>query len=226
MLSKNATRLVSREGARFGRPSDQRQSLQNPLVIRPGYTSPLVIRPGYTLLELILVLGILVALTGLAVPMALDTLDGHRLRASADRVRGAFAEAKNQAIRSGNEVAFYYQPGFRTFFVLEFNPLVPKPLPPVPNEEAARDATSDIRANILEMGVVFAGADVSPDSRAQVSQVTDVPNYARILFYPDGTAQPARVFLANQTGAGIRVELRALTGTSIASELLNVEDFQ
>jgi hypothetical protein len=76
------------------------------------------------------------------------------------------------------------------------------------------------------MGVRFAGANVSPDSRSQVTQVTDVPNYQRILFYPDGTAQPARVFLVNETGVGIRVELRSLTGTSMVSEILMAADFQ
>jgi len=181
---------------------------------------------GYTLLELLLVMGILVVLAGITMPMALDTLDTHRLRASADRIQGAFAEARNQAIRSGNEVAFYYQPGFRTFFVMEFNPLVPQSLPLVPNEELARDSTSDLRSNILEMGVTFAGADVSPDSRSQVSAVTDVPNYQRILFYPDGTAQPARVFIADRQGTGLRIELRSLTGTSIVSEMLLTTDFR
>lgn len=181
---------------------------------------------GYTLLELLLVMGILVVLAGITMPMALDTLDTHRLRASADRIQGAFAEARNQAIRSGNEVAFYYQPGFRTFFVMEFNPLVPSPLPLVPNEELARDSTSDLRGNILEMGVTFSGADVSPDSRSQISAVTDVPNYQRILFYPDGTAQPARVFIADRQGTGLRIELRSLTGTSIVSDMLLVSDFR
>jgi prepilin-type N-terminal cleavage/methylation domain-containing protein len=183
-------------------------------------------RVGYTLLELILVLAILVILAGVTMPMAMDTLDTHRLRASADRIQGAFADARNQAVRSGNEVAFYYQTGFRTFFVMEFNPLIPKPLPLVPDELMARNSTSDIRSNILEMGVRFAGANVSPDSRSQVTQVTDVPNYQRILFYPDGTAQPARVFLVNETGVGIRVELRSLTGTSMVSEILMAADFQ
>jgi len=181
---------------------------------------------GYTLLELLLVLGILVVLAGVTMPMALDTMDTHRLRASADRVQGAFAEARNQSIRSGNEVAFYYQTGFRTFFVMEFNPLIPKPLPPVPDEDMAWNGTSDIRSNILEMGVLFAGSNVSPDSRSQVSQVTDVPNYSRIFLYPDGTAQPARVFLANETGAGLRVELRSLTGTSVVSDMMLTSDFE
>ncbi len=183
-------------------------------------------RAGYTLLELLLVLGILVVLAGITMPMALDTMETHRLRASADRVQGAFADARNQSIRSGNEVAFYYQPGFRTFFVMEFNPLIPKPLPPIPDEEMALSATSDIRSNILEMGVLFAGANVSPDSRSQVSQVTDIPNYSRILFYPDGTAQPARVYLSNQIGSGLSVELRSLTGTSVVSDLLLTSDFE
>jgi len=200
---------------------------REPWLWTSGVSCPAATRSrGYTLLELLLVLGIMIILAGITMPMALDTLDTHRLRASADRVQGAFADARNQAIRSGNEVAFYYQTGFRTFFVLEFNPLIPKPLPPVPDEQWTRDSTSDIRSNVLEMGVRFAGANVSPDSRSQVSQVTDVPNYQRILFYPDGTAQPARVFLINETGAGIRVELRSLTGTSLVSEILSAEDFQ
>jgi prepilin-type N-terminal cleavage/methylation domain-containing protein len=183
-------------------------------------------RRGYTLLELILVLAVLIMLAALAVPMAMESLDSHRLRASADRVQAAFADARNLAIRSGNEVAFYYMPGARTFFVTSFNPLVPKPLPPIPDEFRARDGSSDIRSNILEMGVRFAGADVSPDARSQMTEITDVPNYQRILFYPDGSVQPARLFLANEVGAGLRVELRGLTGTSVASEIMHVSELQ
>lgn len=181
---------------------------------------------GYTLLELLLVLGILVVLAGITMPMAMDTLETHRLRASADRIQGAFADARNQSIRSGNEVAFYYQSGFRTFFVMEFNPLIPKSLPPIPDEEMAVSGTSDIRSNILEIGVLFAASTVSPDSRSQVSQVTDIPGYSRVLFYPDGTAQPARVFLANRFGTGLQVELRSLTGTSVVSDLMLTSDFK
>ena len=227
-----ATRSIS-WAARINAPIDA--PIDAPMAVRRGSrpADPTAlrwdqsrVRCGYTLLELILVLGILVVLAGITVPMAIDTLDTHRLRASADRIQGAFAEAINQAVRSGNEVAFYYKAGFRRYFVLEFNPLSPRALPQVPEEDWNRDSMSDVRSNLLEIGVTFAGADVGTDSRSQVSEVTDVPNYQRILFYPDGTAQSARVYLANESGVGIRVDLRSLTGTALPSDIMFTSDFQ
>lgn len=181
-------------------------------------------RSGFTLLEIMLVVGVLVLVAAIVVPMANDAVDSHRLRASADRIRAAFAEARNRAVRSGNEMAFYCKPGFRTFFVQAFDPLVPAQLPALPDEQNADNGTTDIRENVLEIGVKFAGENIANDSRSSAMGANDLGGYQRILFYPDGTVQSARIFLSNEIGDSLRVELRGLTGTSTVSDFLDAED--
>ncbi len=183
-------------------------------------------RSGFTLLEVMLVCAVLILLASITVPMATDAVDSHRLKASADRVRGAFAEARNRAIRSGNEVAFYCQPGFRTYFVSPFDPLAKTQLPNLPDEENFANGSSDLRSNVLEVGVRFAGEQISQDSRSSGSGSSDVPGYQRILFYPDGTVQSARLYLSNEIGDVLRVELRGLTGTTTVSDYLDISEIE
>lgn len=183
-------------------------------------------RRGFTLLEIMLVCAVLILLASITVPMATDAVDSHRLKASADRVRGAFAESRNRAIRSGNEVAFYCQPGSRTYFVARYDPLVQTQLPNLPDEENFANGSSDLRSNVLEVGVRFAGEQISQDSRSSGGGGSDVPGYQRILFYPDGTVQSARLYLSNEIGDALRVELRGLTGTSTVSDFLDVSEIE
>ena len=182
------------------------------------------IRSGFTLIEMILVVTVLVIIAAITVPMASDVVDSHRLRASADRVRAAFAEARNNAIRSGNEYAFYCKPNYRSFFVSKFDPLVKTNLPAIPDEEEGTDGSTDTRRNLLEIECTFAGEEISSDSRSQMFGDSDVSGYQRILFYPDGTCQASRVYLKNEIGDVLRVDVRGLTGTSTVSDFLGLED--
>lgn len=168
-----------------------------------------------------LVVAILAAVAAIIVPMATETIESHRLRASADRVQGAFAECRNRAIRSGNEYAFYCKPQYRSYFISRFDPLVKTQLPAIPEENANRSGSSDFRQNLLEIGCVFAEEEISSDSRSQLAgggKDSDVSGYQRILFYPDGTCQAARVFVSNEQGQRLQIELRTLTGTSIVKD--------
>lgn len=196
--------------------------------MKPRYDragNPVPRRSGFTLIEMVLVVAILVGVAAIVVPMATQTVESNRLRASADRVRGAFAECRNNAIRSGNEYAFYCMPNYRTFFISRFDPLVRTQLPAIPDEEMFMDGSSDTRRNFLEVGCKFAGEEISSDSRSQQigGMDSDVSGYQRILFYPDGTCQASRIYLMNDLGDVMKVELRGLTGTTSVSDFLSPE---
>jgi hypothetical protein len=79
----------------------------------------------------------------------------------------------------------------------------------------------------LPSGVIFAHSDVSSSNQltATMGSAGDGPWSAPIIFRPDGTTSDASVLLTNEPGQTVRVTLRGLTGTSIASEV-GKEDVQ
>jgi len=72
-------------------------------------------RGGYTLLELLIALGILVAIAGLTLPALRGPLDKSRLRHSACQVQSALAKTRALAIRAGEAHSFRYKIGGRNF---------------------------------------------------------------------------------------------------------------
>ena len=68
-------------------------------------------RPGYTLLELLLVMAILVLMAGIAYPTLAGMYRDVRVKAAADQVRGAWTEARANAIEDGEAYRFSVQPG-------------------------------------------------------------------------------------------------------------------
>ena len=67
-------------------------------------------RSGITLLEVLLVMALLVAIASMAAPALQGTLDGHRLRNSADTIRVAWTKARVEAMETGRTHLFRYQP--------------------------------------------------------------------------------------------------------------------
>ena len=63
-------------------------------------------RSGYTLIELLIALGILVAMAGLSLPAVRRSLDKGRLRSGAREVQAALAKTRSLAIRAGERHAF------------------------------------------------------------------------------------------------------------------------
>ena len=65
-------------------------------------------RAGYTLIEMLIVLGILVAITSLVTPALRGPLNKSRLRAAARNVSAALSKARVLAVKQGNDVEFRY----------------------------------------------------------------------------------------------------------------------
>ena len=68
------------------------------------------VRRGYTLLEMLLVLALIVILAALVVPSLQSAYAQYKLRASADTVRAAWANARSWAIDSGRPYRFDITP--------------------------------------------------------------------------------------------------------------------
>jgi prepilin-type N-terminal cleavage/methylation domain-containing protein len=74
-------------------------------------------RPGVTLIEMLLVVAILIALSAIAYPTLAAMYGDVKVKAAADDVRGAFTEARAHAIEDGRPYRFAVQPGTGKFKV-------------------------------------------------------------------------------------------------------------
>ena len=176
-------------------------------------------RNAFTLIELILVLGVIVMIFSLAIPLATRAIGSHSLRQSADRVRIAMGEARVEAIKTGQVQALFLQVGSNWFNVAPFSQIAAQQgLAARQNQLNADQSPIDIRENQLPTGVLFASGVTFDDSRAadtyQRSGASNNSVIQPILFYPDGTAQDARVYLQDKQFNTTSVELRGLTGVA------------
>ena len=182
--------------------------------------SPINPRPrrAFTLIELILVLGILVMIMSLAVPMVTRTLGRQSLKQGADRVRIAMGQARVEAIRTGEIQALFFQAQGNWLSVGKFDQIGAQAnLASDAQQRIALTTHTGYEEDLLPKGIRFVSADLAIDSRADqalgganVSSDSIQP----VLFYPDGTAQDALIYLQDDKQNVLAVELRGMTGTA------------
>ncbi|MDA8562897.1 GspH/FimT family pseudopilin [Mariniblastus sp.] len=172
---------------------------------------------GFTLLELMLVMGILVAISAIALPTVTRSFSSQALVKAADRVRVSMGQARVRAIRTGQIHAVGYLPGRGWIDVASLDQL-----PTIASkvgrrlQDQQRALTSNYDDDLLPGGVTFVAGQTYVDARATDTseQIGDGSALRTILFYPDGTSQDARLTLQNEDGRIIDVTLRGLTGTA------------
>ena len=190
---------------------------------------------GVTLMEVLLVTVLLVVIAALAVPNLRSSFSGTRLRKGADVVRGEWARARVQAIKSGQVHVFRHllgSDGFITTPQFSLDDVL---------ESDQRYLTQSFDGSTVGVGglgitnevsrlpeqVVFMGADVAMDQRSE-SQMLNYETGSNqgfgtaqtgaaewgmpIFFFPDGTASSARVVLRNEQNQAISIEMRGMTG--------------
>ncbi len=179
-------------------------------------------RCGFSLLELILVIAVLIVFASLAMPMVLQTFQRQGLVKGCDRIRGEMGKARVRAMRTGKVHALYFVAGQPWFVVAPYeeareqNTKAAERLQSLAN----RPPYSDTEEDLLPRGVIFSNnAEAVVDARA-AQTVADNEESAlqTVFFYPDGTAQDARVTLQNEKGSKRDVVVRGLTGTAVLRE--------
>ena len=174
-------------------------------------------RNAFSLIELILVMGVIVMIFSLAIPLATRAMGSHALRQSADRVRVAMGEARVEAIKSGQIQALFLQINSDWFNVAPFSQMsAQQGLAARQTQLNANEIRTDLEDNQLPRGIRFAEGITSNDSRSADTYsrngASGNSQIRPILFYPDGTAQDARVYLTDDEANTTSVQLRGLTG--------------
>jgi prepilin-type N-terminal cleavage/methylation domain-containing protein len=178
--------------------------------------SCLPVRSGYTLLELLIVLALLAALTGLSWPSVRGMLAKSQLRAAAKQVRVALATARWKAIESGEPQRFRYAPGASWFEVGPLHPSQDEPDPPVGKRQGPAPAQKTT-LDFLPRGIWFAEPAASDPQTipSTPSEANDEDRESRsVVFHPNGRSSQARIVLEATNGLTIEVVLRGLTGTT------------
>jgi len=188
-------------------------------------------RQAMTLVEILIGLAVVVASAMLAWPVISGAFSIHRLRSAGETVEGACAEARLQAINTGQIYAFRFQTETPNFLV--------EAVPQANQEELldfsdidAPPSTGDLRpinsidwtqeGQALPDDVSFVTIEARTDDRdVMLNELMpgdlNAPQKP-LLFYPDGTTSNATIILHNQAGYYIEVVLDGLAGTVVAGE--------
>ncbi len=175
---------------------------------------------GFTLLEIMLVVGILIAVSAIALPSVTRSFSVQSLQKAADRVRVAMGQARVRAIRTGDIHAVGYLPNSGWIDVASLDQI--STITSEANrriEQQQQGITSDYDDDLLPGRVVFVGGQSVSDGRSNdaMTQTANVNQLTTILFYPDGTSQDAQLTLQNEIGQLMDVNLRGLTGIASVS---------
>jgi prepilin-type N-terminal cleavage/methylation domain-containing protein len=140
-------------------------------------------RGGFTLLEMMLVLAVMVAVTALALPALSSTLDNQRLRRAADQVRASWVKARTQAMEKGRTYVFRYTPGTTGYSVepwltaddyLESDQLISLGID-AGGDSLALQASLGPQTRELPENVTVAASETAFDMRADLLAATTMP---------------------------------------------------
>lgn len=168
-------------------------------------------RRAYTLLEVLLVVAIILVVTAVSFTPLTEMYSGVRVRAAADGVRAAWANARSWSIDDARAYRFAVIPGKGNFRVApdaaEFW-----------NGDSTEGTTGNVMESSLPRGIRFTTSD-NPGDAGDSNTIVDTSGGAAewvpvVTFLPDGTAAED-VEVAFQYGSARPTVLclRGLTGT-------------
>lgn len=228
------------------RTGDHRSDALPPL----GAVGP-VSRRAFTLLEIVIVLGLVVLVSALALNTLQKPVAARRLQLAADQIRADWARARNRAMASGQIYYFTCELGTGSYIIQPLTDSslqgdIDQSLPPIAGsvsgntgQGGARGAAGQTGGRQLPDRITFADLQLADgDLSATFSQNTTVfdPSVSlggllaptsggsSIYFFPDGSTSSALVTLENEFGRRIDVSLRGLTGAVLVSDSYNGGD--
>lgn len=151
------------------------------------------VRTGFSLFELLLVLGILAALIGLAAPAVLKWQDRLQRDRAINVVQSLCADARLKAIQFGRSIDVE-----------------------LVNEQTLRHNFSGSSGSRYHQIRLPDGYSVHPIDNARQPGQTKVSTVTAVRFFPDGTAEPLTMMLTNDLRqAQASLKINVLTGALI-----------
>jgi type II secretion system protein H len=167
---------------------------------------------GFTLIELIMVLIVIAVCAALVFPSFRGSGEGLRLRHSARRIVVLTKRARLKAVTEAVEYRLSMDPASGEFWLTR----VADPLgEPGVFTEPEGDWGRRFR---LEEGVQFGSVETPEQSTESGSDEIG------LAFYPDGTAEEAKIVLAGASEEELTIKVRALTGMARLLESGEAED--
>jgi len=180
-------------------------------------------RSGFTLFEILMVLGVMVAVIGIAWPSIAVMQAEYQLRQGGQLVQAKLTSARLHAVETGFDYQFCFEPGGQRFLVLPFDQqaLLSQP---APGTRAPHKAGGK-----LPSAKVHFDAAASPGSHAVppewLTGMADSAEYsgttwsAPIVFHPDGSASAATIHIVDKKSRQVTVSVRPLTGAVTVSKI-------
>jgi prepilin-type N-terminal cleavage/methylation domain-containing protein len=191
-------------------------------------------RRAFTLLEVLLTLALLVAISGVTWIALQRPLIRQRLHSAADAMRTQWCQARVDAMKSGHTYAFRYMVrGDRYHLAPQDDPsvVVASPLaqPAASDDEGLGDDPLPPPVDkTLPQGIRFLPADgggdlasMSYDPETEAAEEGDDWSDP-IYFYADGSTSDARLLLAADKHAAMRLLLRGITGAVTVDDVTAV----
>lgn len=188
---------------------------------------------GFSLLELLIVIGILVAVSAMAVPPLMDRIRTGRVQEAAESVREVLANGRRYAIDAGIDYHFRYELNGHAFVAIPA-----EPNPTLANSYSSTDE-EDTRV-VVEAGeldeTLFIrplSGDISSSESLDPEAFTDLPNAgelasktwsAPILLRFDGTSEDKRFRVMDEQQNAAEISIRGLTGGVRVSQVFTMEE--
>ncbi len=192
---------------------------------------------AFTLVEVLLVLALLVIVAGMAWATLQRPMARQRLRSAADEVRSQWCAARIDAMKSGHTFAFrYLVHGDRYHLAAQDDTEAATSTSAPPSSSAAPSSTTAQTAEsdddelgddplpppvdkVLPQGIRFLPADGNNDLAAmgdnhETGPADNSGDWSDpIYFYADGSTSDARLSIASDRHAAMRLQLRGITGS-------------
>jgi len=188
-------------------------------------------RLGFTLMELMLVLGVIVALGAMAAPSLSRTWERQRLKAAAEQLRSVCSRAHVAAMRTGQIQVLRFELGGSQYMVTPWSAGDESINGSAKTSLAYGDfqqapVAEPLKEQHLPDDITFLDATAEFDTRSQLileqemSMPTAGPQWSQpILFYPDGSSSQAEMTVVDKRQTAIPVTLKRLTGMSTIGEM-------